>query len=233
MSLHRLTLTSAAMALVALALGALTPPITVLAESLGRPQATVDASGADALVLAAAGAAAWAVWAWGALGLALTALSAVPGAIGRLAELVVVVLLPAGARRAAALALGVSLGVAAPVLGWGGPVQPAYATPAAAGPSVPDWPTEPDTPAPEMPAPADTHVVVRGDCLWLIAADRLRAAGALPIADMPTDADIAVAVQAWWATNADVIGADPDLILPGQVLHAPQPVPIDPSEEPR
>jgi hypothetical protein len=222
-SLHRLALTSAAMTAIAVLLGVLTPPVVEIAGALGHPQATVDSAGADALVLAAAGAAAWAVWAWGVLGLVLTALSAAPGAVGRTAEVVVGRLLPAGARRTAALALGLSLGITAPVLGWVGPVQPAYAAPLAAGPSVPDWPAEP-----EAPADADAHVVVRGDCLWDIAADRLRVAGATP-----TDAEIAVAVEAWWSANSAVIGPDPDLILPGQVLHAPNPAPIDPSEEPR
>ena len=132
-------------------------------------------------------------------------------------------LLPAGARRTAALVLGLGLGVTAPVLGWVGPVQSAYAAPLAAGPTVPDWPAEPSA-----PTEVNAHVVVRGDCLWDIAADRLRAAGATP-----TDAEIAVAVEAWWSANTAVIGPDPDLIFPGQVLQAPQPTPIDPSEEPR
>jgi hypothetical protein len=32
---------------------------------------------------------------------------------------------------------------------------------------------------------------------------------------------VAAAVQAWWRTNAAVIGPDPDLLLPGQVLQPP------------
>jgi hypothetical protein len=28
-------------------------------------------------------------------------------------------------------------------------------------------------------------------------------------------------VDAWWSANADVIGPDPDLLLPGQVLQPP------------
>ena len=79
---------------------------------------------------------------------------------------------------------------------------------------------------PDAPADGSAHVVVRGDCLWDIAAARLTDAGATA-----TNAEIAVATQAWWAANADVVGPDPDLILPGQVLHAP--APTDPSEEPR
>jgi nucleoid-associated protein YgaU len=64
--------------------------------------------------------------------------------------------------------------------------------------------------------PADAHVVVRGDCLWDLAEARLRASGA-----EATPAAVASAVQAWWSVNADVIGSDPDLIHPGQVLRAP------------
>jgi nucleoid-associated protein YgaU len=80
---------------------------------------------------------------------------------------------------------------------------------ASASGAVPDWPAA---------QPEDSHVVVRGDCLWDIAAGRLARSGA-----PPEDAAIARAVQAWWSTNEQVIGPNPDLILPGQVLRAPQP----------
>ena len=63
------------------------------------------------------------------------------------------------------------------------------------------------------PGPAAEVVVVRGDTLWSIAARHLP-----PDA---TAADVASAVQRWHAANADVVGDDPDLILPGQVLTAP------------
>jgi nucleoid-associated protein YgaU len=52
-----------------------------------------------------------------------------------------------------------------------------------------------------------------GDSLWLIAAHRLG-----PTA---TDADVAVTWPRWYAANRAVIGADPDLIRPGQLLSAP------------
>lgn len=66
----------------------------------------------------------------------------------------------------------------------------------------------------ELPAePSDEVVVLRGDTLWSIAARHLPPGAA--------DAEVAVAVQRWFAANADVIGDDPDLILPGQVLTAP------------
>jgi nucleoid-associated protein YgaU len=206
------------MAAVALFLSRLTPAPAELAAALGAPQHTVDTAGADVLLLAAAGLAAWCVWAWGALGLALTAVSAAPGAAGVAARVLLRAVLPAGARRGAALALGIGLGlgVASPALAGppaGSPSGPAVTDRAA----VPDWPAVagavPDWPGTEAPAP---HVVVAGDCLWDIAAGALRQSGPPP---HPTD--VATAVQAWWSANADVIGPDPDLILPGQVLQPP------------
>jgi hypothetical protein len=58
------------------------------------------------------------------------------------------------------------------------------------------------------------HVTVQpGDCLWLIAARRLgpQASAAQIDAEWPR----------WYAANEGVVGADPGLIRPGQVLHAP------------
>jgi nucleoid-associated protein YgaU len=52
-----------------------------------------------------------------------------------------------------------------------------------------------------------------GDSLWLIAA---RALG--PVA---TQQQIATTWPRWWRANRAVIGADPDLIHPGAVLHSP------------
>ncbi|QWW20311.1 hypothetical protein I6B53_04265 [Schaalia sp. 19OD2882] len=85
--------------------------------------------------------------------------------------------------------------------------QPAPATPAPA----PQVSAPPTTVAP--PEDADTHVVAGGECLWSISADLLD-----PDA---SEADIARAWPTLYAHNRDVIGADPDLILPGQVLHIP------------
>lgn len=60
----------------------------------------------------------------------------------------------------------------------------------------------------------DPIVVHRGDCLWDIVA---RALG-------PTvsEREIAAALPRWYAANRETIGSDPDLLLPGQVLHAPE-----------
>ncbi|MGF1661844.1 MAG: LysM peptidoglycan-binding domain-containing protein, partial [Kineosporiaceae bacterium] len=67
--------------------------------------------------------------------------------------------------------------------------------------------------APE-PGPAP-HVVVRGDTLWEIAAARLGPAA--------TAAEIAAEWPRWWRANHAVVGDDPDLLRPGQVLHPPPP----------
>jgi hypothetical protein len=218
MSVRRLTLTGAVMAAVALLLRSLTPGLEETIGALAQPQRTVDTQGPDVLLLAGAGVAAWVVWTWGALGLALTAVSVAPGVVGAAARSLLSALLPAGARRGAALALGIGLGVAAPVL-LGVPeagLRPALVTTAAPG-AVPDWRvTGTDVPDWPVDEPAGAHVVVPGDCLWDIAAARLSADGS-----PPTDAAVAGAVQAWWSVNAEVIGPEPDLILPGQVLQPP------------
>lgn len=61
------------------------------------------------------------------------------------------------------------------------------------------------------PAPRD-HVVRPGDSLWSIAE---AAPGATE--------DVEERWREIWAANRDVIGDDPDLILPGQRLHLPEP----------
>jgi len=60
------------------------------------------------------------------------------------------------------------------------------------------------------------YLVVRGDSLWAIARNHLEAEGATPSGS---------AVSTLWRmifkTNRSVIGDDPNLILPGQVLMIP------------
>ncbi|WP_439957976.1 LysM peptidoglycan-binding domain-containing protein [Modestobacter italicus] len=205
------------------------------------PQQLVDTAGPDALVVAVVTALAWLCWSWGALGLLLTAATAVPGWAGRLAGVLLSGVLPAGARRAAALAIGVGLSATAPLAAPGGSATVAVTTaaaerPAGDAPGLLDWPAQsagldwpaapdrptapsPGPPVPDWPsAPPDGHVVLRGDCLWDIARDHLTGTGG-----PATDAAVAAAVQAWWHTNAAVIGPDPDLLLPGQVLQPPPP----------
>src|SRR5665648_274781 len=61
--------------------------------------------------------------------------------------------------------------------------------------------------------PASTVTVLAGDSLWRIAAAHL------PVGS--SDADVASAWPLWYAANRDVVGPDPGLIHPGQVLTAP------------
>src|SRR3954468_3425566 len=193
MSRRRLLVTAAAMAGIAGVLAALTPALPVMTGAVTAAQRTVDTQGADALIVSAAGLLAWSVWGWGALGLALTAAAALPGVVGGAARLTLHVALPAGARRSAALLLGIGLGITAPLAGGALPALAPTAS-AAAPPvhDVPDWPgpapapaqaaAVPDWPAGEAPATqtpaiqapaAGRRVVVTGDCLWHIAADSL------------------------------------------------------------
>ena len=59
----------------------------------------------------------------------------------------------------------------------------------------------------------ETVTVRRGDTLWDLAARHL-GAGA-------TDGEIAAEWPRWYAANREVVGADPDLLLPGQQLAPP------------
>jgi len=94
------------------------------------------------------------------------------------------------------------------------------APPSAGDPDAPSTPavgparatgTDTPTPAPGTAAEADGSVTVQpGDTLWAIAAR-----------DLPsdaTDAEIDTAWRARYAANVEVIGADPNLIIPGQHL---------------
>lgn len=106
---------------------------------------------------------------------------------------------------------------------------------ATAPPPAPGWtpsrPVQRPQPASSLvtgrigPHPAPEVVVVhRGDTLWDIVRRHLG-----PDA---TDAEVADAWPAWHHTNRTVIGEDPDLILPGQVLRPPPRPAADPAGAP-
>ncbi|MDQ0373288.1 LysM peptidoglycan-binding domain-containing protein [Cellulomonas humilata] len=86
---------------------------------------------------------------------------------------------------------------------------PAEATPA---PAPPEPLSAAGAPASTV-ATVDGVVVAAGDSLWSIAARHLPPGA--------TDAQVAAAWPRWYAVNAAAIGADPDLIRPGQVLAVP------------
>jgi hypothetical protein len=123
-------------------------------------------------------------------------------------------------RRAVLLACGVavSVGVAGPVAAADGQAGATTSAVRIDGLPLPDRATATSPPAPRVaagPTPGSPAVVeVRpGDSLWRIAVRQL-----------PDGADVAD-VDALWrrlhAHNRDVIGADPDLLLPGQRLALP------------
>ncbi|MCL1869346.1 MAG: LysM peptidoglycan-binding domain-containing protein [Promicromonosporaceae bacterium] len=109
-------------------------------------------------------------------------------------------------------------------------VAPATATAAPKAATTAPAPPRPPAPAPAasaptaavtvIPAPAPpataapmTVVVLRGDTLWDIAAAHLDPGA--------TDAQILAATVRWHQANRAVIGDDPDVILPGQILTQP------------
>lgn len=61
-----------------------------------------------------------------------------------------------------------------------------------------------------------TYTVVTGDTLWGIARHILDQSGV-----NPTGAEIVTAWKMIYGANTDVVGNDPNLILPGQVLTIP------------
>lgn len=87
---------------------------------------------------------------------------------------------------------------------------------------LPDRPTtvaDPDSSRLLAPSPRVTSAEIesvtvrRGDSLWTIAARQLGAG--------TSDAEIARAWPQWYAANREVIGVDPNLIIPGQQLQPP------------
>lgn len=157
----------------------------------------------------------WLVAAWLAAGIAVTLLAATPGMIGRLFGAASRRLLPAALRRVVAGSAGLGV-LLAPIPAGAAPIHHL----AAAALPAPVWPSAPATvsrPDPSPPPPlAERAVRVRpGDSLWLITAHRLG-----PNAD---EADVAAAWPRWYAANLTVIGDDPNLILPGQLLSPPRP----------
>ena len=56
-------------------------------------------------------------------------------------------------------------------------------------------------------------VVKSGDSLWSIVADAL--------GPYSSDVDVALNWPSWYRANQETIGSDPNVIFPGQILHAP------------
>jgi len=80
-------------------------------------------------------------------------------------------------------------------------------------------PVIPDTiPENEPSAPAQTWTVAPGDHMWRIAEKTLERAGRIP-----SIGSTATYWERLIAANHSIVGADPDLIYPGQILDLPAP----------
>jgi hypothetical protein len=212
-------------------LATMCPNWTQLATDLDAPHRWLARAGTDGAALTLVGAALWCAALWLAIALCFAIAATLPGRSGVLARAVGTRLVPAVLMRAVAGVAGVSV-LITPVTARG--TTPRVA--ALAGPAVPapSWPVDPqhgrvrinwptDKPASPPPRPIPTHAaspdaeatvdVHPGDSLWLIAARRL--------GQHASDAEIAAAWPRWYAANADVIGGNPSLIRPGEVLRAP------------
>jgi hypothetical protein len=170
----------------------------------------------------------------------LVGLARLPGVTGRLCDALADLITPALLRRALEAGLGLTVATASvgastapalaavpglrPTVTNGTTLLPATAKPTPRLPSLdrpaslPAQPTPPlSAPRPTPPpgtAPADAAVVVhRGDSLWRIAARSL--------GPQANEGQIAAAWPRWYALNREVIGPDPDLLLPGQRLLPP------------
>jgi nucleoid-associated protein YgaU len=179
-----------------------------------------------------AGFAGWLIAGWLFLVAALALLSASARRSSRSARRAVDLLTPRFARGLVRVLLGAAVAV-----GAGGPAMasavPSAAMSAGALPSLAPVPA-PVVAAPELPPPIDldrpgevavkpsrsepdvpeSHRVQPGDTLWDLAAERLPA-GSSP-------ASITRSWQRWYAANRQQIGADPGLLLVGEVLVIPQ-----------
>jgi hypothetical protein len=218
-----------------------------LAGKVAAPHAWVAEAGADGAAITLAGAALWVVALWLGAGLLAAVATGLPGRCGQLARTLARVLLPAAVYRVVAGAAGLGVLLAPVAAGAAGASPSAPDTSSAATltstPPIPtptwpgdpaplptpSWPTtvpgghaqtgtvpRPDPRAPKSPRPAlrsDDVLVRPGDSLWSIAAAQL-GRDIVP-------AEIAVAWPHWYSANRAVIGADPDLIKPGQRLAPP------------
>jgi nucleoid-associated protein YgaU len=215
-----------------------------LAAATGGSLAAVQAPGpapVDATAGCAAAMAAWGVLTWLATWTAVVLVAAALGGVGSGVHRAAVARSPGAARRLAAVLLGASLTstplAALPALAVDRPPVPITQAgtaigalplpdrPASPGGWTPDRPAAPRHPRPSAPvhlvsSPSRARqtgvgavVVRRGDSLWDLAARHL--------GPHASAADIAAEWPRWYAANREVIGPDPDLLLPGERLVPP------------
>lgn len=211
------------------ALGAwlgLTGSAAVLTAGMRSYGADTAAARLDELLAIIALVATWLLLSWLALSVVISALASTPRAVGGALARLDAAVTPALIRRSVAALVGGAV-LAGPVLAM--PVASAAVRDPGARPVVAidgdgsvvfDRPVGVPTrhaPQPESPANPDAArppVEVRlGDTLWDIAARHL--------GDDATAAQIAAEWPRWHAANRAVIGSDPGLIRPGQILTPP------------
>ncbi|MDP9397535.1 MAG: hypothetical protein M3P96_06780 [Actinomycetota bacterium] len=209
---------------------ALVGALGVLAWAASAPLVAVRAPGPatlDDLLTVSAAAGAGLCLAWLALGMLLAVAAAIPALASDTVATLAVHLTPPLARRLVAGLLGATVVGTAPgaatavaPLATAGITSAASITSAAISPTSDARPPAP----PELDRPAagreERVVVRRGDTLWDLAA-----------ASLPpprSEARTARAWPRWYAANRAVIGSNPHLLHPGQLLHAP---PAPPAEE--
>jgi nucleoid-associated protein YgaU len=220
----RRVLLAAASALDLLAVAALRPDAALLSH-LGHLGPWMSRAGCDRVLAQLAGAALWVAACWTALGLLAAFGAVLPGLPGRISARICRAVLPRAARRLVAGTAGLGVLMAPAAALAASPGHSPVATSAAgrhvpSGPlPAPTWPTSPSSERPVHHRPttrsAETARVRPGDCLWRLAARHLPARA--------PDAEVAAYWPRWYAANRGVIGADPDLLLPGEVLHVPPP----------
>ena len=156
----------------------------------------------------------WLCLGWFGLAVTCALATAVPGAVGRTASSLADVVTPSVLRTVLVAGLGLTV-VTGPAA-----LATSASSPGTTSPAATTWAGDDAAvrraALPQLDRPAEDRPVVTvqaGDCLWTIAA---RALG--PEA---TDAQIAAAWPSWYAANRAVIGADPNLLQPGQRLVAP------------
>ncbi len=219
------------------ALVALRPAPARLAADLAAPHAWFARDGVDGAVATLATSGIWVVAAWLAIGLLAAAAARLPGLAGACSAGLCRVVLPRVVRNvlAGSAGLGVLLApvTSATALDHNAARAPGRAATTSARPvpsptwpvgaphsatvPAPRWPSRPQPPTAQPTTASSSRpagITVRaGDSLWLITARRL--------GPRASAAEIAAQWPRWYAANRDVIGADPALLTPGQVLRAP------------
>lgn len=109
--------------------------------------------------------------------------------------------------------------VAVPFLAVGALLVAAAPSPAEPLPPIVRLADEPTVAAPAAVPAATIHEVVRGESLWRIAAATIEQR----TSHRPTSAVVAGFWPAIYERNRPIIGDDPNLILPGQLLEIPSP----------